>query len=269
MSSKKVALVTGASSGIGREIANTLTEAGYDVFGSVRKLGTGEGQPAFTEIRMDVTDSASVSEAVSLVLERAGRIDALVNNAGFGLVGALEETSIEEAKQLFDVNFFGVMRVIGAALPAMRLQKQGRIVNVSSLMGIVPAPYMGVYASTKHALECYTETLDHEVRSLGVRALLVQPGFTRTNFEKNGRYAAASIDAYAEQRRRVVELMRGQFASGADAKEVARVVLHALTDRVPRLRYRLPGGATMDRLRRYAPEKLFAWGVRRQLHLDG
>ena len=268
MSGKRVVLVTGASSGIGREIARVLAENGFEVFGSVRKPDAGDSAKNFAEVRMDVTDGESVIQAVSTVLERAGRIDVLINNAGYGLMGALEETSVLEAQQLFDVNFFGVMRVTGAVLPTMRRQKQGRIVNVSSLMGVVPAPFLGVYAASKHALECYTETLDHEVRNLGIRALLVEPGFTKTNFEMNGKYAALSLDAYESRRKRVAVLMKGQFAKGAEAAAVAAVVLRAATDASPRLRYRLPGGATLSRLRRFAPEKLFAWGIRRQLQLD-
>jgi NAD(P)-dependent dehydrogenase (short-subunit alcohol dehydrogenase family) len=268
MSGKRVALVTGASSGIGREIAGVLAENGFEVFGSVRKPDAADSAKTFAEVRMDVTDTESVTQAVSSVLERAGGIDVLINNAGYGLMGALEETSVLEAQQLFDVNFFGALRVTGAVLPTMRRQKQGRIVNVSSLMGIVPAPFLGVYAASKHALECYTETLDHEVKNLGIRALLVEPGFTKTKFEVNGRYATLSLDAYESMRKRVAELMKGQFAKGAEAAAVAEVVLRAVKDPSPRLRYRLPGGDALSRLRRFAPERLFAWGVRRQLQLD-
>jgi NAD(P)-dependent dehydrogenase (short-subunit alcohol dehydrogenase family) len=268
MAEMKVALVTGASSGIGRETAKVLAEGGYKVFGSVRRLGSVTPDLGFEEVRMDVTDAASVGDAVASVLEQTGRIDLLVNNAGYGLMGALEETSIEEARQVFDVNVFGVMRVTNAVLPTMRGQNSGRIVNVGSLMGIVPAPFLGAYAATKHALEGYTETLDHEVRAFGVRAILIEPGFTKTKFETNGKYTALSLDAYAAVRKRVSELFLGQFGSGAEPRDVALVVLQAATASSPKLRYRMPGGAMMSRLRRFAPERLFAWGLRRRLKLD-
>lgn len=261
MATDKTALVTGTSSGIGKETALLLATQGLTVYGTVRKL-TGENR--FREIVMDVTDQESIESAISQV----GPIDVLVNNAGFGILGALEETSIEEAQAVFDVNFFGVMRVTNAVLPSMRERRSGRIVNVSSLMGIVPSPYMGVYSASKHAVECYTEVLDHEVRAFGIRAVLVQPGFTKTNFESNGRLLSRTIPDYEAPRRRIKDLMTGQFRTGAGAQDVARVVLLAATDVHPRLRYRMPGGDMLSRLRRFAPEKLFAWGVRRQLMLD-
>jgi len=257
----KTALVTGTSSGIGKETAILLAAQGFAVYGTVRKL---TGETRFQEIVMDVTDQESIESAVSQV----GPIDLLVNNAGFGILGALEETIIEEAQSVFDVNFFGVMRVANAVLPSMRERRSGRIVNVSSLMGIVPSPYMGVYSASKHAVECYTEVLDHEVRAFGIRAVLVQPGFTKTNFESNGMFASRSIADYAAPRQRIKDLMTGQFRTSAEPHDVARVILRAATDSPPRLRYRMPGGDALSRLRRFAPEKLFAWGVRRRLMLD-
>jgi short-subunit dehydrogenase len=134
---------------------------------------------------LDVRDEESVDAGVQAVLDQAGRIDALINNAGSVLFGSLEETSIDEAKALFETNFFGVLRMCQAVLPIMRRQNDGRIVNISSVLGFLPAPYMGIYATTKHALEGYSESLDHEVRQFGIRVSLIEPGFTRTNLNKN------------------------------------------------------------------------------------
>ena len=128
---------------------------------------------------MDVNDDGSVREAVRSVLEKAGKIDMLINNAGYSLAGGLEETSVEEARQLFETNFFGVLRVTQAVLPSMRRHGYGRIVNISSMLGLLPGPYRGIYAASKHALEGYTETLDHEVRAFGIRAVLVEPSTQR------------------------------------------------------------------------------------------
>src|SRR5213076_709161 len=191
----KVTLVTGVSSGIGREIVQLLAARGARVFGTVRNPQTANPIRGVEIVRMEVTDDASVNGAVQSVEKIAGPVQLLVNNAGYAVTGALEETSIEEAKQQFDTNFFGVLRVTNAVLPGMRQGGYGRIVNISSVLGFLPAPYWGIYAASKHAVEGYTETLDHEVRRFGVRALLVQPAYTRTKLNGNTKTAKISLDA--------------------------------------------------------------------------
>src|SRR5215470_10363789 len=156
--SSPVALVTGVSSGIGNATAKKLIEHGYRVFGTARSESS--PMPAKVErVLLDVRDSASIDKGVREVLAKAGRIDLLVNNAGGGLVAAVEETSVDQAQELFDVNFFGAVRMTQAVLPAMRAQRSGRIVFISSIVGFVPAPYMGFYAASKHALEGLAESL--------------------------------------------------------------------------------------------------------------
>src|SRR5687768_4820141 len=179
-----VALVTGASSGIGRATALALEQAGYRVFGTSRRAAAPNAD-GITMLVCDVTDEASVEKAVAEVLKRGGGIDLLVNNAGIGLLGGAEESSCAQAKALFDVNVFGVLRVTNAVLPAMRRQGKGRIINMSSILGLIPAPYNALYAATKHAVEGYSESLDHELRTLGIRVVLIEPGLTRTSFEEN------------------------------------------------------------------------------------
>src|SRR5688572_16880370 len=174
-----VALVTGASSGIGRATAKALQNAGFRVFGTSRRAAA-ESSDGVTMLACDVTDDASVAKLVDEVLAKAGRIDLLVNNAGIGLLGGAEESSIAQAQALFDVNVFGVLRVTNAVLPTMRRQASGRIINMSSVMGLIPAPYLALYSSTKHALEGYSESLDHELRAFGIRVVLVEPAYTRT-----------------------------------------------------------------------------------------
>ena len=136
---------------------------------------------------MEVTDDSSVNEAVRSIVQKAGPIQHLVNNAGYAATGALEETSVEEARQLFETNFFGVLRVTNAVLPGMRQTGHGRIVNISSVLGFLPAPYMGIYCASKHALEGYTETLDHEVREFGVRAMLIEHITPKAKSTRTGR----------------------------------------------------------------------------------
>ncbi len=169
-----VAIVTGASTGIGRATAKALGNAGFRVFGTSRRPAP-EQVDGITMLTCDVTDDASVTTLVEAVLKEAGRIDVVVNNAGIGLLGGAEESSVGQAQSLFNVNLFGVIRMTNAVLPSMRRQHAGRIVNMSSVLGLIPAPYSALYASTKHALEGYSESLDHEVLAFGIRVVLVEP----------------------------------------------------------------------------------------------
>src|SRR5881397_323930 len=165
--SNKIALVTGASSGIGQATAELLAKAGYTVYGTSRRGGGAGGRP-FEVLPLDVTSDASVADAVTQLMQREGRIDLLVNNAGFGVAPAgAEESSIAQAQSIFDTNFFGIVRMTRAVLPHMRARGNGRIINISSVLGFLPAPYMAIYAATKHAVEGYTESLDHELRNWG------------------------------------------------------------------------------------------------------
>ena len=168
-----IALVTGASSGIGKATAERLATAGYKVYGTSRR-GAQAGQRAFAMLPLDVTRDDSVEAAVNELMRLEGRIDLLVNNAGFGVApAAAEESSIEQARSIFETNFFGIIRMTRAVVPYMRKRRGGRIINIGSVLGFLPMPYMAVYAATKHAIEGYSESLDHELRTRGVRVLVV------------------------------------------------------------------------------------------------
>src|SRR5215218_10861048 len=195
----RVALVTGASAGIGEAAASALVDAGFTVYGTSRKAAPGEKRGGVVFLPLDVTDDDSVAAVVREVLERSGRIDVLVNNAGLGVAGAAEESSIEQARALFDTNLFGSIRMTRAVLGQMREQGSGRIINVSSVLGLVPAPFGALYAATKHAIEGYSESLDHEVREYGVRVLLVEPAYTRTSFDTNAIPADEALPLYARR----------------------------------------------------------------------
>src|SRR5256714_73606 len=181
----RVAVVTGASSGIGEAAAQELVGAGFTVYGTSRKAAVGEERDGVVFVPLDVTDDESVADALREVLDRSGRIDVLVNNAGLGIAGAAEESSIEQARKLFDTNLFGSIRMTRAVLPHMREQGSGRVINISSVLGLIPAPFGALYAATKHAVEGYSESLDHEVREFGGRGLLVEPAYTRPAFDAN------------------------------------------------------------------------------------
>ena len=186
---KKVALVTGSSSGIGYETAITLARAGIHTYASMRNL---EKSKAITEmagtenlplrvVQLDVNDDSSVKDAIDKIVKEKERIDVLVNNAGYGLFGSLEDISLEEIKAQFETNFFGVIRVTQLVLPLMRGQKSGTIVNVSSVGGRIGVPALSAYQSTKFALEGLSESISYELEPFGIRVVIVEPGFIRTN----------------------------------------------------------------------------------------
>ena len=264
----KTTLVTGVSSGIGREIAQLLAERGARVFGTVRNPQSASPIPGVEIVRMEVTDDASVNEAVHSIVQNAGPIQYLVNNAGYAASGALEETSMEEARQQFETNFFGVLRVTNAFLPGLRQAGDGRIVNISSVAGFLPAPYMGIYAASKHALEGYTETLDHEVRRFGVRALLVQPAYTKSKISGNTKFAAVALEVYADERKRLNDLVEQSIENGDDPRLVAEAVWSALTAKSPRLRYPVGKVIALSRMRRFVPAGILDKSFRKQFQLD-
>lgn len=259
-----VALVTGASSGIGRATAAALRNAGFRVFGTSRRA-ISEQSDGVTMLTGDVTDDASVSKLVEEVLAETGRIDLLVNNAGIGLLGGAEESSTAQAQALFDVNVFGVIRMTNAVLPTMRHQRSGRIVNLSSVLGLIPAPYSALYASTKHAIEGYSESLDHELRSFGIRVVLVEPAYTRTSFEENLARPDQLLDIYGTARAGMDVVLRKAIETGDAPEIVAKTVLQAATASVPRRRYAAGKMARqISLLRRFVPESAFDKSLRKQ-----
>ena len=202
------------------------------------------------------------------MLAEAGRIDLLVNNAGIGLLGGAEESSIAQAQALFDVNFFGVLRVTNAVLPTMRRQASGRIINMSSVMGLIPTPYLALYSSTKHALEGYSESLDHELRAFGIRVVLVEPAYTRTLFEGNLTTPDRLLDVYDLARVGGKAIMREAMRVGDVPEVVAETVLKAATAAVPRRRYAAGKKARQTSfLRRFVPEAAFDKSLRKQMRL--
>lgn len=266
---RRIALVTGASSGIGQATAERLAQAGYTVYGTSRRGGAAGGRP-FEMLPLDVTSDASVAEAVSQLMQRAGRIDVLVNNAGFGVAPAgAEESSIEQAQAIFDTNVFGVIRMTRAVLPHMRLQGSGRIINIGSVLGLLPMPFGALYAATKHAIEGYSESLDHELRSLGIRVSIIEPAYTSTPFDANFTQPDAQLDAYREARAVVSQRVKEVMATADQPGVVAEVVLKAANAARPRLRYTAGGLAgRLALLRRFAPAGLVDAGIRKDLRLD-
>jgi NAD(P)-dependent dehydrogenase (short-subunit alcohol dehydrogenase family) len=264
-----IALVTGASSGIGKSTAERLATAGYKVYGTSRR-GAQTGQRSFAMLPLDVTSDDSVEAAVNEVMRLEGRIDLLVNNAGFGVApAAAEESSIEQARSIFETNFFGIVRMTRAVVPYMRQQGRGRIINIGSVLGFLPMPYGALYAATKHAIEGYSESLDHELRSFGIRVTVIEPAYTKTAFDANAMEPDAKLEEYREIRAAQNEILQSAIAKGDDPGVVADVVLQAASAAHPKLRY--AAGAVAGRLRflrRFAPAGLLDAGIRKDFRLD-
>jgi short-subunit dehydrogenase len=264
---RPVAIVTGASGGIGEATARALEAAGYRVFGTYRR-------PPATRVAgveylaCDVTSDEAVQTAVGQVVAKAGRVDLLINNAGVGLLAGAEESSVEQAKSLFDVNLFGVFRLTNAVLPTMRRQGSGRIVNISSVLGLIPAPFMALYAASKHALEGYSESLDHEIRGSGVRVVLVEPYYTRTSFDGNVYQADQKLDVYQSARTNAEVVVRDEMKAADTPELVARAVVKASTETNPHPRYAAGRRAhQVSLLRRFVPGSAFDKSLRKQMRL--
>jgi short-subunit dehydrogenase len=264
---RPVAIVTGASGGIGEASARALHAAGYRVFGTSRRAAATRS-PEIEFLVCDVTSDESVQVAVDDVLSRTGRIDLLVNNAGVGLVGGAEESSLEQAMSLFEVNLFGLIRMTKAVLPIMRRQRAGRIVNLSSILGLIPAPFMALYSASKHAVEGYSESLDHEIRGSGVRVVLVEPGYTRTSFEGNVYQADQQLDVYHSARANAEGVMREGMKTADTPELIASAVVKAATETNPQCRYTAGRAARqVSLLRRFVPRSAFDRSLRKQMRL--
>lgn len=252
--SQLVALVTGASSGIGEATASLLASNGFRVFGTSRNPDPNLRLP-YSMLVLDVRSDTSVHAAVQHILEQAGRIDVLINNAGYEQGGAIEETTLEEAKLQFETNFFGVARVIKAVLPAMRQRGSGHIINMSSAVGwLVPVPFLGYYAASKMAVEAYTEVLRHEVLPFGVKVSLIEPSFINTNLGDNRQMAAESIVAYAPWRQRAYRVIELQEQTAPPSRLVAATILQAIQQSNPRPRYTVGKGVwRLWFIRRFLP----------------
>lgn len=246
----KNVIVTGSSSGIGKEISLILARNGYNTFATMRNLDKSSELRTIMESekistlqfeQLDVTNEESVQTAIRNIQNKVGSIDILINNAGYGLIGAFEDTSIAEIKQQYETNFFGLIRTTQAVLPLMRQQGSGLIVNISSGVGRFGIPTLSAYASSKFALEGLTESMSYELEPFGIRTVLIEPGVIKTNFFNSTIFAQKAQDLnspYAD----FMKNMEKNFAQMIDTnsstpEEVAKVVLEAITDTNPKIRY--------------------------------
>jgi NAD(P)-dependent dehydrogenase (short-subunit alcohol dehydrogenase family) len=269
MLNQNVVLITGASSGVGQSTARLLSQRGYTVFGTSRNPASAEPLPGVEMLPLDVGADESVGTCVEAVLHRGGRLDVLINNAGHELAGALEELSSEEARAQFETNFFGVVRMVNAVLPFMRQQRRGRIVNVSSLSGLSPIPFLGIYSASKFALEGYTEALRHEVKPFNIDVSLTEAAFLRTPMMNNRKVGKRRMTEYDPWRERALTAIRSYEEKGPGPELVSETLLEIVSSRNPRLRYLIGQQAkSVARLRRFLPAGMYEQGVRRTFSLD-
>jgi short-subunit dehydrogenase len=246
-----VVLITGASGGFGKACAEHLAKLGHRVYGTSRRAkfpDSVEHESGPSLVPMDVCDDDSVRLAVDYILKREGRIDVVVNNAGVGLAGAVEDTSVEEARAIFETNFFGVLRVCRAVLPTLREQGSGHIVNISSLAGLVTIPFQGFYSASKYALESMSDALRMELRPHGVHVTLLEPGDFKTGFTESRIFAAENREgsAYRERCERAVGVMEQDEQNGADPQQLADLLAEIIAKPSPGIRY--PVGGLSQRL---------------------
>ncbi len=266
----KVILITGASSGIGRAIAERTSEAGHKVYGGSRSLSSGSHVKGFTPRKLDVTEEGSIRAFVEEAYRNEGSIDALINCAGIGLTGALEETPIDEAKVVFDTNLFGAFRMAQAVLPYMREKNYGSIINIGSIGGQVALPFRGIYCSSKSALEGLTRSLSMEVRPFGVEVFLIHPGDFSTNINQNRKVvngkSGSVYKGYSTNARKVIE---EEVNNGSDPILIAELVNKILHGKRRGGHYRVGKWLqkTIPILQRVLPHRFFERQVMRHYRI--
>jgi NAD(P)-dependent dehydrogenase (short-subunit alcohol dehydrogenase family) len=266
---KRVVLVTGASSGIGLACAAHLAGRGFRVYGTSRRTAISSTEN-LTMLTADVTNEYSVDKTVAAVLDREGQLDILVNNAGMGIAGPVEATSIEEAKQQFEVNFFGALRVCRAVLPAMRGQGSGYIVNIGSIGGVIAIPYQAMYSASKFALEGLSEALRMEVRPFGIRVVIIEPGDHKTSLTQNRQFTEMPPDAYRKSFATALARTAHDEQSGPGPEQIARLLYRIVNQRNPRLRYTIGPAAQRAAvwLKRLAPNSILEHSLRAYYGVD-
>jgi short-subunit dehydrogenase len=254
---QRIAVITGSSSGIGFETSLMLARNGFYTYATVRKLDEGSKQItdiaekenlSLQTIQLDVNNEQSVIEGVNRISKEKGKIDVAVNNAGFDLMGPLEETSMDQVKEQFETNFFSTVRVMQAVIPIMRKQRSGRIVNIASVGGRIAVPFHSPYHGTKFAIEGLSESVQYELEPFGIKIILVEPGEVGSSFWKNMKKAAKTNDSpYMQMANNMAEAQRQLAQNSVHPSEVAKMILQAVTSDNPSFRYIVGQDAAMTR----------------------
>jgi len=256
---KKVVLITGGSSGIGKAIGVYLMEKGFVVYGTTRNPENYPDFDAFSLIALEVMDADTIAAGVAEVISREGRLDILINNAGVGITGAVEETPVAEVNKVFDINFNGPIRMIQAVLPQMRKQGAGLIINITSIAGYMGLPFRGIYSATKGALELLTEALRMEVKDFGVKVVNVAPGDFATNIASGRYHVPVHEDSAYPKYGESLQLMNEHVSTAGDPKAVAEKVFSIIGKTNPKTHYKV--GTAMQRfsivLKKILPDKRY------------
>jgi NAD(P)-dependent dehydrogenase (short-subunit alcohol dehydrogenase family) len=235
-----IVLVTGASSGIGFSVAKVLASQGHHVYGTSRKANHGDVLEGFTLLKMDVRNEQSVREAVNYLISQESRIDVLINNAGLGLIGPVENTSDLEARDIFDTNVFGVLNVCRICLPHLRKSKNGYIFNITSMAAQIGLPYRGIYSASKFAVEGYTEALSMEVRRFGIKVCLIEPGDFKTNINSTRKVVAyVNKEVYGADYDRIMKQVDHEVDHSRTPEVIGYSIASILKQQKPRLRFRV------------------------------
>jgi NAD(P)-dependent dehydrogenase (short-subunit alcohol dehydrogenase family) len=260
-------LVTGASSGIGAAAADLLVRSGFRVAGTSRHPQPASSPP-IEWVEMDVRDDASVASGVKRAVDRLGALDALICNAGIGVFGSVEEVPLHAARDQFETNWFGTLRVLRAALPELRRSRSGRVLIVGSLAGRAPIPFQAHYSASKAALDALALALHNELHGTGVRVSLIEPGDIRTAFNDATDFELVGDSSYGDRVARCREVIERSLAEAPGPEIVARVILGALTTRRPRIRYAVgPDARLVSFARRWLPERIGLWLIRRHFRV--
>jgi len=264
----RVVLITGASSGFGEACARHLSQKGYRVYGTSRNAGfekksapSPAGVPFLKMIPMDVRETASVNKGVKYIIDREGRIDVMVNNAGIAVAGTVEDMTVDDVKSQFETNFFGAVRVCQAVIPKMRAQHSGYIVNISSIGGVMGIPFQSAYSASKFALEGFTEAFRIEVKPFGIHVVLIEPGDFKTSITKNRIKPTISQKnfAYAKQYHTALTIMENEEKNGQPPEKLALLLEKIITHPSPKVRYTI--GKLEQRLstlyKRLVPSKTY------------
>jgi len=261
-----IVLITGASSGFGQLLARALRGRGHTVFGTSRQPSASADAPL---LALDVRDDASVAACLRHVEAAAGPVDVLVNNAGYVHEGPFEEITIDELRAIFETNFFGAVRMTNAVLPSMRARKAGRIVNVGSLAGVIPLPFVGAYCATKHAIDSYSESLYHELKPLGIGVSVVEPGYFSTGISTRKLRTTPSIGDYDEQRARMYRtIAHDESARSGDPAAVVLRLTRIIEGKTTRFRHVFGPDSITYHMRGLLHERLWEFGFRRATGLD-
>jgi short-subunit dehydrogenase len=263
----KTILITGATSGIGLIMANQLHENGFKVFGTSRFPEKQRHAVSFELLELDITSESSIQNCIESLLSKTNTIDALINNAGIGICGAAEETSIEQAYKQVETNFWGAVKMTRAILPIMRLQHYGKIITIGSLAGLIGVPYQSYYSASKHALEGFYKSFRIEVRSFNIHISIVEPGFFKTNLHNTFEYAEPTIPDYDPMRKNALAVFSDSIEKADTPESIARIVLKILNSKNPAFSYRVGKNTWIAPLMQFLFYRMYELGARMKFRL--